>query len=152
MAEKDTKTKEKPKSRGAMLYDNERSKKARGDTEPDEVQKAKAAAKGADDAVEEGAEKKAETAESKGLSKVTSQAEKMMEGLKALNKTHETERRDHHGNHREALRQMAARHEKGIKEFMEPQASGLTGTPVEPPSNAQGIETAAAGPAPNPEA
>jgi hypothetical protein len=55
---------------------------------------------------------KAEMVESEGISKI-------LDGLKALTKAHESERRDMHGNHRESMRQMHGRHEKQIRELLD---------------------------------
>lgn len=41
-----------------------------------------------------------------------------MSALQGLNKQQEAERRDTHGNHREALRMMAQRHDKQIKDLI----------------------------------
>lgn len=51
--------------------------------------------------------------------------EKMLEGLKQLHKAHETERSDANGNHREALRQMASRHAKQIRELAQSHMDGM---------------------------
>lgn len=101
------------------LYDNERSQ-----TESDR----KDEAKGEDAAVEKKAKDSAD--ESKGMDKYERGEDEglkaamdglgtLMEGIKKLHKAHEAERRDAHGNHREALRQMSGRHEKQFKELVD---------------------------------
>jgi len=60
---------------------------------------------------------KDEKGEDRGLTMAMQGADKLIQGLKALHKTHETERKDYHNNHREALRQMSGRHEKQIKDL-----------------------------------
>ena len=55
----------------------------------------------------------------KAMDKAKSASGKFIDAMKALHKQHESERRDYHGNHREALRQMAARHEKSFRDLME---------------------------------
>ncbi len=43
----------------------------------------------------------------------------MLSGFKKLLAQHEAERRDHHNNHREALRQMGNRHAKALKDHFD---------------------------------
>ncbi len=47
------------------------------------------------------------------------QMQEMMDGMKKLRAAHEAEHRDLHGNHREAMRQMAARHGKALKDHLD---------------------------------
>lgn len=98
MADEEKKTEKKPNP----LHDNPKSKPA-----------AEAAPKSAEDIgdgpVEEAKEAKAEAGEDAGIAK-------MLDGFSSLVKAHESERRDLHNNHREAMRQMHGRHEKMLKE------------------------------------
>lgn len=57
--------------------------------------------------------------ESKAMDRTKKASDKFIEAMKGLHKQHETERRDYHGNHREALRQMASRHEKAFRDLVE---------------------------------
>lgn len=113
------KKEDKPKRKSSALYDHPTSKKRGEESEP--APKKEDAEKAPDKDASE------ESAEDKGLKTALSGTDKLIEGLKALNKAHETERRDFHGNHREALRQMASRHEKGIKDLMTSHADGMGG-------------------------
>lgn len=61
------------------------------------------------------AKREVEDAASAGMSP----KDKFMEGMKGIQKRHESERRDFHGNHREALRQMAGRHGKEIADHFD---------------------------------
>lgn len=100
-------TDEKPKSRASSLYDNERSQKkptAKADEKKPEAK---------DEKPEPKAEPEGEGADS------ANGADKLIEGMKTLAKQHEAERRDAHGNQREALRQMAGRHQKQMQDLME---------------------------------
>lgn len=105
------------------LYDNERSQTERDRMDEGEGEAAAEAVKKKDSADESKGEKKTEdSGEAKGeaaMEKAKKSSDKFLEAMKALNKQHETERRDYHGNHREALRQMATRHEKAFRDLVE---------------------------------
>lgn len=113
-------------SKAAALYDHASSKKKRDEKEETktgarmaesrgeekvEAKKEVASAKESEGAKEADKGEAHERGEDKGISKI-------MEGLKTILKSHETERRDMHGNHREELRKMHARHEKAIRDHM----------------------------------
>ena len=127
------------KSRRAALYDHPASKKNEAAKESKPEQKpaeAKPEPKAEAAADESAGSKEAdlEMAESKGL-------DKMLEGLKMLHRAHESERRDFHGNQREAMRQMATRHEKAIRELSSQMGSGNSpgsGEPSQAPEVASG--------------
>jgi len=126
------------KSRRAALYDHPASKKNEAkESKPEEKPaEAKTEPKAEAAADESAGTKEAETemAESSGI-------DKMLEGLKMLHKAHESERRDFHGNQREAMRQMATRHEKAIRELSSQMGSGNSpgsGEPSQAPEVASG--------------
>lgn len=130
--------------RRVALYDHPASKKAAGqeekpkaedgggekqDVKDREDEAAKTGEADVEKEVSKTAEKVAdgditakEIAANDGLSQDTKQ--KFIEALRSLHKTHETERRDFHGNMREAMRQMSGRHEKAIKDLMDSHMSG----------------------------
>lgn len=73
-----------------------------------------------------------------------SKKDMFMDGMKAIQKRHESERRDMHGNHREALRQTASRHGKEIADHFDlhfgqgetPAAAPAGGAAAEPAEEA----------------
>lgn len=105
-------------ARAAQLYDHASSKKRRGDTGDKQTDKDRMD-EGEGMAAEEAVARKDSADESAGEKKAEGKGDKMSAGLKEIHKRHESERRDFHGNHREALRQMATRHEKDLREFMD---------------------------------
>lgn len=109
-------TDDKPKSRASSLYDNERSmKKPKADEKKPEAK---------DDKPEPKTEPDGEGADS------ANGADKLIEGMKTLAKQHEAERRDAHGNQREALRQMQGRHEKQMRDMMDTHMAEMGGQPA----------------------
>lgn len=98
------------KKGAASLYDNSPSMKRR--------EKESAATAEAD--MEKGDKPKADSkAADKGIDKLESASEKFLKAIGEVRKRHESERRDFHGNHREMLRSMAARHDKEIGMLIE---------------------------------
>lgn len=96
------------------LHDNARSSKdAEKKPDPSPAEK-KAGEEAADAAGGEEKEPKAETKAETAEEKPASPKDLFMDGMKAIRKRHEGEMRDHHGNNREAMRQMASRHTKEI--------------------------------------
>jgi hypothetical protein len=113
-------------AKGDSMYDHARSEKDGGGakkvTETKKVTEEKPPEKKAEEPAEpepavagdkapEGGEK-AEKGEDNGVSE-------MLSGFKKLLAQHEAERRDHHNNHREALRQMGNRHAKALKDHFD---------------------------------
>jgi hypothetical protein len=100
------------------LHDNPRSKSdKKEEKKPDEKPEEKAAVekKAAEKPKEpDAAEKPEEAGEAE-----PSKKDMFMDGMKAIQKRHESERRDFHGNHREAMRQMANRHSKEIADHFD---------------------------------
>lgn len=139
MADDKMKT-EKPKSKASVLYD-------RGKEKTQDVTDRKDEAAGAAKADMAKKDDKAEAGEDAGLKTALAGAGKLIEGLKALHKAHETERRDYHGNHREALRQMAGRHEKQIKDMMDQHMAGMGEAAPAADAGAAPAAAAAAAPA-----
>lgn len=121
----DEETKKKP-SRREVLYDRGKNKKS-ADKAPDKKPEAKAAVKTPDKPAE---------GEAPG-----SPMEGFAGEMDALNKRHEAERRDHHGNTREAMRKMATRHAQDFKDLAQRQADTMA--KMSPPA-----EMPAAGEAP----
>lgn len=112
----DDDSKKKP-SRRDVLYDRGKEKKSAeksGEKKPE----AKAESKAADS---KASDKKPE-AESEAPA---SPMEGYLSDMAALSKRHETERRDHHGNTREALRAMAKRHDQDFKDLAQRQADTM---------------------------
>lgn len=100
----------------AKLYDK---KEAKPEPKKD-APKAKGGgnAEGDDESAEEASEK----GEDDGINK-------MFEGLGTMLKAHDSERRDHHGNHLAATKQMHQRHEKAIRDYMGQGMEGLKSGP-----------------------
>lgn len=140
------------KKGAAALYDNERSQTATDRKDERKGEEKAMEAKAKDKADERAGEAKMESRkekdaadERKGEEKAADAkpADKMLEAMKALHKQHEAERRDHHGNHREALRQMASRHEKSFRDLVDSFAgSDASGAEVNAPEAAAAAETA----------
>jgi hypothetical protein len=103
------------------LHDNPRSSK--GEKPKEEAAPEKAAEKPAEGdggAAAPAAEAKAAPAEEKAASP----KDMFLDGMKAIRKRHESEMRDHHGNHRESMRQMASRHTKEIADHFDMHGAG----------------------------
>lgn len=100
------------------LHDNPRSRseeKKKPEEKPDE--KSATEKKAAEKAKPE--EKKPEGEEKPEGDEEASAGDKFAEGMSKIEKRHEGERRDAHGNHREMLRQMASRHAKEIADHFD---------------------------------
>lgn len=106
------------KSRRSMLYD--KGKKA----EPKAEEKPAAAAAPAPAAPAAGAEPAAPAMPNMGEAHSKARTE--------LHKRHEGERRDFHGNQRDALRKMVARHDKEIKALQVAQEAEMAGAAAVP--------------------
>lgn len=105
----------------SVLHDNPRSKtEKKSDEKPDEktATEKKAAEKAKpEEKKPEGEGKKPEGEE--GVEETMSPKDKFMEGMQNIQKRHEGERRDFHGNQKEAMRQMQARHGKEIADHFD---------------------------------
>ena len=111
------------------LYDNERSQSDEDKSDERAGEDRMEDRKKKDSADERAGEKKAEDrketdsaderAGEEKMETAKKASDKFLDAMKALHKQHEMERRDHHGNHREALRQMAARHEKSFRDLVD---------------------------------
>lgn len=125
------------------LHDNDRSKSMskKDDKKPEEKPDEKAA-------IEKKAAEKPKEPEGDGEKPAAegeaaaSPKDMFMDGMKAIQKRHESERRDTHGNHREALRQMASRHGKEIADHFDLHF-GQGETPAAAPSGGAAAEPAA---------
>lgn len=107
------------------LHDNPKSPKKSEDKKPEEKPDEKAA-------IEKKAAEKPKEAEGDGEKPAAegeaaaSPKDMFMDGMKNIKKRHESEMRDAHGNHREMLRQMAARHGKEIADHFDLNMPGET--------------------------
>lgn len=105
------------------LHDNPRSSKEgkKEEKKPEEKPDEKAAAekKATDKAKDGDGEKPMAEGEKPEGEAASSPKDMFMDGMKSIQKRHESERRDTHGNHREALRQMAGRHGKEIADHFD---------------------------------
>jgi len=101
------------------LHDNARSKteKKADDKKPEEKPDEKAAIE--KKAAEKPKEPEGEDADGAEGEAAASPKDAFMDGMKNMKKRHEGELRDAHGNHREMLRQMAARHGKEIADHFD---------------------------------
>jgi hypothetical protein len=142
-AEKKADDGHKPKKASAMLYDNDKSKAARGEKKPEPAKE------GGGDGKKDG-----EGGEAKP--KHTTLHEKHRAERDAMHKTHEAERRDLHGSHREAMRAMHERHEGAFNGLAERQLADLEmgqgaaagAAPGAAPAGAPAAAPAPASPAP----
>lgn len=140
---------EKPAKKKSPLYDAPKGEPKHGakpEKKPDPEPKAEAKPASDKDATTEktptkadGTTKATEPNENAGKkpddSKAGGEQTKPVDDRAAMHKRHESERRDFHGNMREAMRQMTSRHEKEIKALNE-KAAGVSQPAEKVPGNA----------------
>lgn len=107
---------EKKPSRREIMYDRGKDKKPAAKAESKSESKP---APKADDTTPAAAAEVGASAEG------GSPMDKFVGEMDAINKRHEAERRDHHGNSRDALRQMSTRHAKDFKDLAQRQADEM---------------------------
>lgn len=100
------------------LHDNPRSSKD-AEKKPEETPAEKKAGEVAAEAAGGEEKPKVEEKPSAAEEKAASPKDLFLDGMKAIRKRHESEMRDHHGNHRESMRQMASRHTKEIADHFD---------------------------------
>lgn len=127
--------KDKPKSKGSVLYDAPKGGPKHG-ARKSESEKPAADMKPKADAKPDGKDPTAEKAPKDDKGNAKAEAPKDQKGEESakkdaggeakpkddraeMHRRHEAERRDFHNNHREAMRQMTSRHEKEIKALNE---------------------------------
>lgn len=133
MADKDMKPGAK------KLYDNPRSKTSKPADDVPEAKKADAAkpkdkmVDGTPDPTND--KMKVDQPDPTG-DKMMVAKDKFMDAMKGMAKTQESERRDTHNNHREAMRMMHARHQKQANDLIDEHMAGLSSGDAEAPEMA----------------
>jgi len=125
----------------SKLYDKKDKPKAEAKVDEkkgeDKAMEKKAESEGKESEGTKMADEAHEAGESKGI-------DQMFEGLGTMLKAHESEYRDHSGNHVASVKQMHQRHQKAIREYMAKHMEGL--------KSGQGVTAEEQAPANNTEA